>query len=204
MNISPDAVVLGAFYNILKLSTRCLNAWRTILERAPHALLAFSPMQDEAKPGYLRRVAAAGIDTARVIFIPYGGSDEMNQARYEVIDLVLDAFPFGGVNGTLEALDAGVPVVTLCGEKHGERTSYSILENLGVRDTVAATESGYIEIACRVIADGAFRKRLEDDIRKCIVSSPLTDMDNHTRNLEAAYCEALERAGFGWRLQGGA
>lgn len=204
LNISSDAIVLGVFYNILKLSQRCLDAWRIILERAPHALLAFSPMQDEAKPSYLRRVIAAGIDPARVIFIPYGGSDEMNQARYEVIDLVLDAFPYGGVNGTLEALDAGVPVVTLCGKKHSERTSYSILANLGLRDTVATTESDYIEIACRAITDNLFRKRLENDIRECIVSSPLTDMESHTRNLEAAYCEALERTGFGWRLQGGA
>lgn len=203
LNIASDAIVLGAFYNILKLSSRCLEAWRIVLERAPHALLAFSPMNDAAKPSYLRRVVAAGIDPARVIFIPYGGSDEMNQARYEVIDLVLDAFPYGGVNGTLEALDAGVPVVALCGEKHSERTTYSILENLGVRDTVAATESDYVEIACRIIADTVLRKRLENDIRKGIDSSPLTDMEQHTRNLEAAYREALERTGFGWRLQGG-
>lgn len=203
LNISPDAIVLGVFYNILKLSPRCLHAWRIILERAPQALLAFSPMQDEAKTSYLRRLAAAGIDPARVIFIPYGGSDEMNQARYEVIDLVLDAFPYGGVNGTLEALDAGVPVVALCGKKHSERTSYSILANLGVGDTVAATESDYIEIACRVITDSVFREKLGNDIRAGIASSPLTDRVSHTRHLEAAYREALERTGFGWRLQGG-
>ena len=35
--------------------------------------------------------------------------------------------PYGGVNGTLEALDMGVPVVTLVGRRHAERTSYSIL-----------------------------------------------------------------------------
>lgn len=203
LNISSDAVVLGAFYTILKLSPRCLNVWRIILERAPQALLAFSPAQDEAKPGYLRLVAAAGIDPSRVIFISHGGSEGMNQARYEVVDLVLDAFPYGGVNGTLEALDAGVPVVALCGEKHSERTSYSILENLGIRDTVAATEPEYIEIACRIIADGLLREKLKNDIRKCMISSSLIDMEGHTRNLEAAYCEALERMGFGWRLQGG-
>ena len=41
--------------------------------------------------------------------------------------------PYGwlsGVNGTLEALDMHVPVVTLVGKRHGERTSYSILVNL--------------------------------------------------------------------------
>ena len=64
--------------------------------------------------------------------LPQGRDDAENQARYHLIDFVLDPVPYSGVNGTLEALDMGVPVVTLCGRKHGERTSYSILANLGV------------------------------------------------------------------------
>ena len=69
--------------------------------------------------------------------------------------------PFGGVNGTLEALDMAVPVVTLCGRKHGERTSYSILANLGVLETVANSGPEYVDSRrapgrrCRVRCRGA-------------------------------------------------
>jgi predicted O-linked N-acetylglucosamine transferase (SPINDLY family) len=76
-------------------------------------------------------------------------SDEENQARYSIVDMVLDTMPFGGVNGTIEALDMNVPVVTLVGKRHGERTTYSILETLGARATIAHTGRDYVDIAER-------------------------------------------------------
>ncbi len=39
----------------------------------------------------------------------------------------------------------GVPVVTLVGGRHAERTSYSILSNLGVTETIAQTGRDYVE-----------------------------------------------------------
>jgi predicted O-linked N-acetylglucosamine transferase (SPINDLY family) len=110
-----------------------------------------------------------------------------------VIDFALDPLPYGGVNGTLEALDMGVPVVTLCGKKHGERTSYSILENLGVSETVAASGSDYVDIAVRLATESEFMSRVRAAIRAGLAHSTLTDMPRHTRSLEASYEEALAR-----------
>jgi protein O-GlcNAc transferase len=93
----------------------------------------------------------------------------------------------------------GVPVVTLCGKKHGERTSYSILENLGVRETVAASGSEYVDIAVRLATDAEFFSRVKAAISTGLADSTLTDMPRHTRALEAAYEEALARAQGGVR-----
>jgi len=102
-----------------------------------------------------------------------------------------------GVNGTLEALDMGVPVVTLCGKKHGERTSYSILENLGVRETMAASGSEYVDIAVRLATDLEFMSRVRAGIGAGLRHSTLIDMRQHARALEAAYEDALRRAQSG-------
>ena len=99
--------------------------------------------------------------------------------------------PFGGVNGTLEALDMTVPVVTLVGKRHGERTTYSILRNLGVTATVAQTGRDFVDIAVRLADDAAFRTSVRAAIAAGIVHSPLTDMAAHTRHLEAAYLAAI-------------
>ena len=112
-------------------------------------------------------------------------------ALQAVIDLVLDPMPYGGVNGTLEALDAEVPVVTLIGRRHAERTSYSILANLGVLQTVAHSGREYVDIAVRLAIDPAFMRDVRGAIRAGLVDSVLTDMRAHTHNLEAAYLEAL-------------
>jgi protein O-GlcNAc transferase len=199
LNIRRDAVVMGAFVNPLKLSRRCLSLWREVMDRTPLALLAISPLSPEARGVYIRLLSAANIPLDRVIVLPQGRNDEENQARYNIIDFTLDPLPYGGVNGTLEALDMGVPVVTLCGKKHGERTSYSILENLGVRETVAASGSEYVDIAVRLATDAEFFSRVKAAIRTGLADSTLTDMPRHTRALEAAYEEALARAQGGVR-----
>jgi predicted O-linked N-acetylglucosamine transferase (SPINDLY family) len=99
--------------------------------------------------------------------------------------------PYGGVNGTLEALDMGVPVVTLVGRRHAERTSYSILENLGVPATVAESGSEYVAIAERLATDARFMREVRAAIRMGLSHSALTDMPAHTRALERAYAVAL-------------
>ncbi len=189
--IAPDAFVIGAFVNPLKLSRRCLKLWRDVLERIPRAAIAFSPANPAMRASYLRIAAAGGIDARRIVFIPQGRDDAENQARYAMVDMVLDTMPFGGVNGTLEALDASVPVVTLVGKRHGERTTYSILENLGVTETIARTGREYVDIAVRLAGDAAFMRGVKDAITRGIASSPLTDMKAHTRHLEAAYLAAI-------------
>ncbi len=132
LGVAAGAVLIGAFVAPLKLSRRCLGLWREVLARIPRAKLVFSPANPAFRDSYLRLCAAAGIAADRLLFLPQGRDDAENQARYEAIDFVLDPLPFGGVNGTLEALDMGVPVVTLVGKRHGERASFSILASLGV------------------------------------------------------------------------
>ena len=192
LGISEDAVLIAAFVNPMKLSRRCLVLWREVLERIPQALLVLSPLS--AGPGAAQRrlLAAAGIGAARTVAIAAGHDEAENQARYHLIDMVLDPMPYGGVNGTLEALDMGVAVVTLCGRRHGERSSYSILANLGVRQTIAHSEAEYIAIAARLASDRSFMAEVRTAIRAGLARSPLTDMDAHTRHLERAYLTALE------------
>lgn len=192
LGLPVNAVTLGAFVTLLKLSARCLALWRTVLERLPMAYLVFSPLSAEARPYYLKRVSEAGIDASRVVFIPAGADEAVNQARYSVVDVSLDPFPFGGVNGTLEALDMGVPVVTLCGKRHGERSSFSILKNLGVTETIAQSGREYVEIVARLAIDRLFYSAVKEKITAGLRQSELVDMDSQARYLEAAYIQALK------------
>jgi protein O-GlcNAc transferase len=193
LGIAPDRVVIGAFVNPLKLSRRCLALWREVLERIPNAVLALSPSSPERREVYARLLASAGIALDRVCVLPQGRDDADNQARYGLIDFCLDPMPYGGVNGTLEALDMNVPVVTLVGRKHSERCGHSILANLGVPQTVAASGSEYVAIAVRLATDPAFMAEVRAAIHAGLERSPLTDMPAHTRHLEQAYRQALER-----------
>jgi predicted O-linked N-acetylglucosamine transferase (SPINDLY family) len=192
--IAPDTFVIGAFVSPLKLSRRCLALWRDVLERIPRAKLAFSPNNAAQRPLYVRIAGAAGIAADRLLFLPQGRDEGENQSRYALVDAVLDTLPYGGVNGTMEALAMGVPVVTLVGKRHGERSTYSILANLGVLATVAQGGREFVEIAARLASDAAFMADVREAIRSGVEHSALTDMPAHTRHLEAAYLRALGRS----------
>ena len=189
--IAGDAVVIGAFVTPLKLSQRCLELWREVMQRVPAAVIAFSPIHPSLRSVLARLCETVRIDRRRIVFLPQGRDDAGNQARYELVDFVLDPLPYGGVNGTLEALDMHVPVVTLVGRRHAERTSFSILTNLGVTDTVARTGGEYVDIAARLATDREFMRDVRARIAAGLRGSTLTDMQAHAANLEDAYVAAL-------------
>jgi protein O-GlcNAc transferase len=193
LGIARDTIVIGAFVSGLKLTRRCLSIWRDVLARIPRAKLAFSPVNPALRGLYERLAAAGGIAPDGLLFLPQGRNDAENQARYAIVDFVLDPMPYGGVNGVLEPLDAGVPVVTLLGKRHGERTAYSILANLGVTATIALSGREYVDIAGRLADDAAFMSDVRTAIRAGIARSTLTDRVAHTRALERAYIDALAR-----------
>lgn len=191
LGIADDAVVIGAFVTPLKLSRRTMALWREILERLPDARLAFSPNAGWLQGTYPAILASAGVDPARAVFIPQLAGDEANLARYALVDLVLDPMPFGNVNGTFEPLSMHVPVVTLRGRMHGERTGYSILAHLGETRTVATTGKEYVEIAVRLGTDPAFMRDVRASIASRLAQSALADPVAYIRDLEATYARAL-------------
>ena len=194
LRIPDDAFVFGVFVTPLKLSRRCLTLWKEIADRVPQARFAISPLRADFRDAFVKLMGAAGIGADRLVLIPQGDDDAANQARYRVIDAVLDPMPFGNVNGTIEPLAMGVPVVTLVGKRHGERTGYSILANLGVTSTIAQSGREYVDLAVRLATDAAFAREVRDTIAAKLPGSPLADMAAHTRNLEAAYVVALARS----------
>ncbi|HYR01611.1 MAG TPA: hypothetical protein VET86_16335, partial [Casimicrobiaceae bacterium] len=191
LGLAPDAVVLGEFVTVQKLSPRCLRLWRAVLERVPQAVLLFSPYVDADRAAFLRRLGGFGIDPARAAFIPRGGGEAASAARYAVVDLVLDTLPYTGGDTTLAALDAGVPVVTLAGTRHAERVSASILLHAGLPQLVAAAESEYVELAVALASDRSRRARIASAVTERLAAAAATYPAGYARHLEAALDAAI-------------
>jgi predicted O-linked N-acetylglucosamine transferase (SPINDLY family) len=195
IGLPAGAFVFGAFVQIQKLSARLLAAWRELFRRLPRARLAFSPLSPGAAPAYERILDANGIDPAHALFIPQGGDETRNQARYLHVDAVLDTFPYSGTNGTLEALGQGVPVVALEGVRACERSTLTILANAGLAELIAPTAEAYVELAVRLATDAEFMKAMRAAIDARLPTSVLADSAGHVRHLEDAYREALALSG---------
>ena len=182
--------VIGAFTNVLKLSARCLDLWRRVLDALPEAILLFSPLSSTQRPGIERIMASAGIDASRLAFLAIPHQDNRWRARYRMVDAVLDTFPYAGGDTTLAALDMGVPVVTLSGQRQSERIGVSILTNLNLEQTIANSEDEYVAITVKLARDAAFMKQTRERIAAAVAA---TDVGAYTRELERAYSEIAAR-----------
>jgi predicted O-linked N-acetylglucosamine transferase (SPINDLY family) len=191
IGIDREAVLFGTFVDLRKLSSRCLTLWRAILDRVPHAVLAFSPSRETNRPLYRRRLRGFGIPDERICFIPRTMDDAADRARYRLVDVVLDTLPYTGGDTTAAALDMGVPVVTRVGERAAERMTWSLLAHLGVTDTAAHSDAEYVETACRLADDVEWRSTISAAIADRLPRSGLADFERYTRALEAAYESAI-------------
>jgi predicted O-linked N-acetylglucosamine transferase (SPINDLY family) len=112
LGIPMSAVVLGAFTSVLKLSPRCVELWRRILENVPSARLALSTVHPD-QPRSIDRAAHGGRYSRR--------SDGRRPAERRRRDQprALSAHRRAARHvalyrrdSTVAALDMGVPVVT--------------------------------------------------------------------------------------------
>lgn len=192
LGLPPEAPVFATFVSVQKLSPRCVAAWRRILDALPGAMLAFSPVSDEEHRAIERRATGLGLDPSRLAFVPYRrGDDAFNRARYALADVALDTMPYTGGDTTAAALDGGVPVVTRVGARHAERMGYSILMHLGLTQTIAHSDDGYVELALRLATDGPFRDAVRAEFARAMADPLATDPVRYVRALEAAYERAV-------------
>jgi predicted O-linked N-acetylglucosamine transferase (SPINDLY family) len=191
LGIAADALVLGEFVTVQKLSPRCLGLWREILGRVPGAVLLFSPSGEGEHAGFRRQLAGFGIDPARAAFVPRGHDEASALARYALVDLVLDTLPYTGGDTTLAALDAGIPVVTLVGPRHAERMGASIMRHLGLPELVTVTEAAYVDLAIALASDPARRARVAARVTEKFAAAAATYPVRYTRDLEAALAAAI-------------
>jgi predicted O-linked N-acetylglucosamine transferase (SPINDLY family) len=185
------AFVFAAFVNILKLSPRCLAAWRAVLERVPRAKLLFSPFARGDRELLERVCAKAGIAAARLAFLDLPPGDARLASRYRLVHAALDTFPYGGGDTTLAALSNGVPVVTLAGRRHAERIGASLLTHAGVPELIAADEAQFADLGARLADDPAWRRGIGARLEAAFAHAD-AHLARHVRELERVFRELAQ------------
>ncbi|KAB8318631.1 hypothetical protein SD81_014980 [Tolypothrix campylonemoides VB511288] len=188
--LSSGRITFGSFNNLAKVGDATLDAWARILRELPESRLVLkSPTLPEAVARRLmvERLAARGIDEARLEILGRIPQAASHLSAYANIDIALDPFPYAGTTTTFEALWMGRPVVTLRGNRFTARVGDSILTNLGLPDWVAPDVDAYVETAVQKAADITTLAGLSASLRDRVRSSPLGDTEPSVDNLLAAF-----------------
>lgn len=189
--LRQSSIVLAALHMPRKLDPLTVDTWLDILHKLPDAqlwLLQETPLQAEN----LRQYAAArGVASEQLVFAPL--TDHVHHLqRYALADVFLDTFAYNGHTTMVDALGAGLPAVTLCGETPVARVGASMLQAHGLPELIAATPADYVAIVCRLASDPVWRDAIRSRAAKHQDSRLFNPLEK-TRQLETAYRTAWQR-----------
>ena len=188
--LGTGIVTFGSFNNASKIAATALDAWSALLLRLPRSrlLLKAAAFADSAtRAAFLAQFVERGVAPERVELVAWLPGAVAHVSLYGRVDIALDPFPYNGTTTTCEALWMGVPVVTLCGNRHAGRVGASLLTQVGLRDLIAGSVEDYVGIAADLAADPARLAELRRTLRPRLEASPLCDGPGFARQVEAAY-----------------
>lgn len=188
-------VTFGTMNNTYKLSSSIISTWSKILQRIPQSRIYLNHPNfkyDWARENVISTFSRCGIAPERVVIVFEKHPTGSHILYYNEIDIALDTIPQTGGTTTVEALWMGVPVITLVGEVHSERLSYSIIKNAGIDldDCIAWSEQEYIKLAVNLARNIERVKFLRREIPEAIRSGIMGQPARFTAQLESAYLEA--------------
>lgn len=183
--LPEQAVVIAAFNAPYKLDPESFGWWCAVLRAVPEAVLWLRAAG--AADDRLRAAAVArGVDPDRLIFAPRLPRAE-HLARHGLADLAVDTPWHGGGVTTVDALWAGVPVVTLAGQAPAARTGVSLLSAVGLPELIAGSVAEYQALAVRLARDAAWRTSIRARLAANRDAAPLFDAPRLARHLEITY-----------------
>lgn len=183
-------ITFGSFNNVSKITPETIRVWSEIMNQVSGSrLLIKSGKADKVNvPNIIKsEFDKYGINMDRIELRGFNASREEHLDCYNEVDIALDTFPYNGTTTTCEALWMGVPVITLVGDCHAQRVSYSILKNIGIDDGITFNSIDYIKNAVALAGNDSARKMLRTRIRENIRKSILCDPVRFTKQLENIY-----------------
>ncbi|RZB34890.1 MAG: protein O-GlcNAc transferase [Desulfobacteraceae bacterium Eth-SRB1] len=180
-------IIFGCFNNIQKLTPKAVELWSKILKEVEGSELHLKAKQLNTEfiwDNIMKKFAKYGISEERVKCLGYTATREEHLRLYGSMDISLDTFPYNGTVTTLEALWMNIPVITLVGESHAQRVSYSILKNLNLDQLIAFTEEEYVSKSIELAENPEIIRGLKTKMRKNLLASSICNPRVITREME--------------------
>jgi protein O-GlcNAc transferase len=184
--LPESGFVFCCFNNSYKITPSLFARWLALLQSLPGSVLWLLAEHHAVTRNLRAEAQRQGVDPQRLVFaerLPY--ADHL--ARVQLADLFLDTLPFNAGTTASDALWAGVPVLTCCGEAFASRMAASLLTTMGLPELIAGNADDYSALALKLATTPALLKELRTRLSCHRGNSVLFDTARFCRNLESAY-----------------
>ena len=185
LGLPEEGVVYSSFNNGYKLDPALFDVWMEVLASVDDSVL-WIYAGAAAVENLRAEVAARGMHGQRLVFAE-GIRLEDHLARQVHADVFLDAFQYSAGATGVAALMAGVPLLTLYGDRMLSRMGASLNHAMGMSELVCTDRERYRETAVRIGTDAAYRQGLRERMGAARKNSSLFQPRRFARRLEQAY-----------------
>lgn len=192
LGVHPDSLlfVSAAPHHLVGPEVRA--TWARLLATNPGSRLCLHPFDGHGATAYAiqrftaecqQALAAEGVAPDRLILSTRRLASRSDLGGLlQLADVYLDTFPVSGATGLVDALEYGLPVVTLDSRLPRARTGAALVRSLGLEELVAPDAAGYRVIARRLARDHVYRFQVRQQVNAA--------MDRHPVFLDSAATSA--------------
>jgi protein O-GlcNAc transferase len=193
LGLPADGFVFCCFNNTNKITPTLFDSWMKILTRIDGSVLWLSPTNATAASNLKKEASRRGVDPSRLRFATRLAALPEHVARLRTADLFLDTFPYNAHATALDALWAGLPVLTCEGQGFASRVASSLLRTVGLPQLITGSIAQYEDTATALAADAARLRQLRATLAQARSTAALFDTARYARNLESAYEQIHDR-----------
>jgi predicted O-linked N-acetylglucosamine transferase (SPINDLY family) len=183
--------VFCCFNNSWKITPEIFDIWMRLLRRVDGSVLWLLEANSLTIANLRKQASARGIDPARLIFAPRADLPE-HLARHRLADLFLDTLPYNAHTTSSDSLWAGVPVITVLGDRFAGRVAASLLNAIGLPQLATANLAEYEALAAKLATQPDLLQAMRRDLEANCRIRPLFDCDRFRQHIEAAYTTMWE------------
>lgn len=190
--LPDDRFVFCCFNGAYKILPSMFDCWMRILKSVDGSVLWLLNDHPAATKNLQLEAEARGVSSERIVFAPKMSLPD-HLARHSCADLFLDTLPCNAHTTASDALWAGLPVLTHCGEAFAGRVAASLLNAVGLPELITRSEAEYETMAIRLAKDPDELATLRRRLAQNKLSSKLFDTPLYVKHLESAFEAMYER-----------
>ncbi len=178
--------IFCSFNQCFKFNPEIFDSWMRILNKTPGSFLWLSLQRDVAIKNLKKEAAARGVDPERIIFAPRAVGINLHLARMQCADLFLDTFPYNAHTSAMDALWAGVPLITREGDSFASRMGASLLTSIGLTELIVETPEAYENLAIHLAQNPDRLSAIRAKLKENQSTHPLFNMSTYVKKFEEA------------------
>ena len=160
-----DAIVVSCSWGVLKTNYPMVRLLKQAISKCDKRLLfKFTGIECDSftYPSFVKQIKRI-LGDKYVTIVPVAPYS-VYMEHLETCDFAIDSYPFGGFNRVLDSLQAGLPIVTLKGDKLPSRLASAILDELGLGELVTESKGQFVEKIIQLARNEEYRENLRKRI----------------------------------------